>query len=81
MKVHITSSGGVADSHVYTEDGQELRFVKAATWHANADDPPTVELTVICSPVEVRGEVVRWHGLDHVPTEALQAELDSREAR
>lgn len=78
MRVRIESGGDVHNTRVYTEDGQELSYVRSATWHADTNDPPSVELTVLCVPMEVHGEVTRWHGLENVPTEALRAELESR---
>lgn len=79
MKVKITSDGEVHGGRVITETGEDLSgCVHGIVWQQHARGHATAELYIRVVPIEVVGEVTRWHGLDEIPTAVLEDELDKR---
>lgn len=75
----VLSDGTAKGTTLYDDDGRILHRIRHVTWDMESTDPHaklTVELDVV--PLSAIGREVVWDGLDEVPTEALEQELERR---
>lgn len=71
-------SDGTGPGTRLTLDGQPLPLTTAVTWHVGDQEIATAEIEVALVEAATLAGDITWVGLDLIPTDALEAELDRR---
>lgn len=78
-RIEINANGEATGTRLYL-DGQDITSaVFGIEWEHSLHGRPTAKVYLRIVELTAIGSETEWHGLDRVPTEVLQDELDSRE--